>query len=1203
MHQGRRWNILCWNVRGINAENKHLAIRNAIDVSGCDVLCLQETKRTMFDRAFVKLICPKRLDKFAFVPSDGASGGLFTAWNSSSFSGSVILEESFALGIKFTSTHSNAEWTLVNVYGPCDGIDRMNFTAWLFSINIPITEDWILAGDFNYIRAPDNRNRPGGNSADMLTFNDFIRTQSLVEIPIKGRSYTWSNMQDNPLLEQLDWFLSSVHWTSSYPNTVVLPLGKPVSDHVPCVISIESTIPKSNIFRFENFWIHHSGFHATVQNSWLKPCHAPNSAAVLCKKLKNLRYDLKSWSKKISRLSMLIENSNKTLLDLDVLEERRRLTVPETNFRNILKAHLLKLLDYKRIYWQKRCTVRWFQVGDGNTQFFHTVATERYRRNSIATIKLEDGTVVEDHVGKEAALFLAYKQRLGCSDPPNMLFDLEAIIKKVEGLEELTVPFTTDEIDQAVKEMPTDRAPGPDGFNGCFLKSCWHIVKHDFYKLIMDFYEGDLDLESLNTGFITLIPKCQSPETVNDYRPITLLNCCLKLLTKLLANRLQRVILRIVHKNQYGFLRSRSIQDCIAWAFEYIHQCQSSGRKVLLLKLDFAKAFDTIEHKPMIEIMRAMGFGDRWLKWISSIFSSGKSSVLLNGTPGRQFKCKRGVRQGDPLSPLIFVLAADLLQAAINNAFRAGILRKPIPSSEQDYPVVQYADDTIVFLPAEKEQAECMKRLLVDYAASIGLRLNFQKSTLIPINLQADEAQVFADIFGCAVGQMPFTYLGLPLGTTKPTVNDLMPLVASVERKISVAANLLDYGSKLTFVNSVLSSLVVYAMCSIRIPPKIVEHLDKLRRHCFWNKQTEDGPKHNSLAAWDLICRPKLKGGLGIVNLKIQNQGLLLKQLYKFYNQLDVPWVKLVWTSYYPHGVPHAADPCGSFWWRDLIQLSDIFRGVTQVKIGDGSTTLFWKDLWNEQPLTESHPRAFSFARNEDITVQKLLTSTTIGEAFHLPMSLQAREEINSLQQLTMGLDPGNNQKDRWLCVWGNKESEMFKSSEYYKFCFRDVHVDEVFAWIWKSKCTNKWRVFAWLLLADRLNTRNMLRRRQYKLDGDVYTCLLCASPPEETVVHLFFTCPFSAQCWNQIGMSWPDSSCRFDLMHGGKIAWNRPLFMETFVIAAWGIWKERNNKHFRGVMPSLNSWRERFRNDMSMMVHRTKDSLHRFIEALVAAS
>ena len=119
----------------------------------------------------------------------------------------------------------------------------------------------------------------------------------------------------------------------------------------------------------------------------------------------------------------------------------------------------------------------------------------------------------------------------------------------------LTTPFTKVEIDAVVNDMPPDRAPGPDGFNGAFLKACWPIIKDDFYRLCDEFHTGTLNLESLNYGHITLIPKTKAPETINDFWPITLLNCCLKLITKLLANRLQKIILQIVHRNQYGSLK------------------------------------------------------------------------------------------------------------------------------------------------------------------------------------------------------------------------------------------------------------------------------------------------------------------------------------------------------------------------------------------------------------------------------------------------------------------------------------------------------------------------------------------------------------------------------------------------------------------------------------------------------------------------
>ncbi len=213
------------------------------------------------------------------------------------------------------------------------------------------------------------------------------------------------------------------------------------------------------------------------------------------------------------------------------------------------------------------------------------------------------------------------------------------------------------------------------------MKKCWHIIAQDYYRLAAHFHAGNVDLESLNSSFTTLVPKKTSPETVNDFRPISLMGISLKILTKLLADRLQGVIIKLVSDNQYGFIKGKTIHDCLAWSFEYIHQCQQSKREIVLLKLDFEKAFDTIEHSAILSVLQHMGFPLKWIEWVQMVFTTASSAVLLNGVPGNSFKCKRGVRQGDSLSPLLFVLGAKLLQRIIYKAFHQGLLSKPINES------------------------------------------------------------------------------------------------------------------------------------------------------------------------------------------------------------------------------------------------------------------------------------------------------------------------------------------------------------------------------------------------------------------------------------------------------------------------------------------------------------------------------------------
>ena len=256
--------------------------------------------------------------------------------------------------------------------------------------------------------------------------------------------------------------------------------------------------------------------------------------------------------------------------------------------------------------------------------------------------------------------------------------------------------------------MDMHASPSPDGFGPSFYKNFWTLLRDDVLHLFHGLHSGQLDLDGLNCALLILLPKKEGARTADAFRPISLQNCPMKMFTKVLVNRLKPAIPIIVDADQTGFVHGRNIAENFVYAADLLSCCDKRKVRAVVLKLDFKKAFDSVEWSSLDKILAARGFDARWRSWVSAILISGKTAVMLNSVPGRWIACRRGLRQGDPLSPYLFIIVADVLQRLIHRAATSGDLVHPIDPN-LPCPVLQYADDTLILTRGDATSIAALK--------------------------------------------------------------------------------------------------------------------------------------------------------------------------------------------------------------------------------------------------------------------------------------------------------------------------------------------------------------------------------------------------------------------------------------------------------------------------------------------------------------
>jgi hypothetical protein len=351
-----------------------------------------------------------------------------------------------------------------------------------------------------------------------------------------------------------------------------------------------------------------------------------------------------------------------------------------------LKEELHMLLEQENLRWQQKSKELWLKDGDRNTKYFNASATQKRRRNRIEKIMDVRGCTWERDEDIENA-FINFFRKVYTSEPTG---DMSQCLQGVTGRVtpemncRLTRAYSHEEIREAIFQMSPLKAHGPDGYSAGFFQDNWPIVGEEVCQAIFTSLNSGILNTDLNFTYIALIPKKQDASIVSDFRPISLCNVLYKIISKVLANKLKEILPKIISATQSAFIPGRLITDNILAAYETLHTMHSRmyGKKgYMAVKLDMSKAYDRVEWHFLEAVMVAMGFAEEWVKLIMMCVRTANYSVLVNGIPVGKIWPTRGIRQGDPISPYLFLLCAEALSSQLSRADEKGELTG-VPTSK-----------------------------------------------------------------------------------------------------------------------------------------------------------------------------------------------------------------------------------------------------------------------------------------------------------------------------------------------------------------------------------------------------------------------------------------------------------------------------------------------------------------------------------------
>ncbi|XP_057518489.1 uncharacterized protein LOC130799411 [Amaranthus tricolor] len=719
-----------------------------------------------------------------------------------------------------------------------------------------------------------------------------------------------------------------------------------------------------------------------------------------------------------------------------------------------------------------------------------------------------------------------------------------------------------EEVKKAVWACGIDKAPGFDRYNFKFIREMWEVIKDEIYESVMEFFIAGHSVRHLNVTWVTLIPKVENPTSIEDYMPISM--------------TLDGVLI---------------VNESLRWL--------NKKKKIpgTLIKLDFQKAYDSVNWSFLELVMEKLGFGRKWIRWIMNCVSTASMSILLNGSPLQPFKMEKGLRQGDPLSPYLFILVSEALVYILKKAHDMNLIEAVcIGKAKVSLKHLQFAYDTLIFAPKYFTCITNYFRILDVFAMMFGLSLNYSKSSFISWNLEDHAwASDIARSVGCIHSCPPFTYLGFPLGDHMNRCSVWKLVVKKIESRLaSWKTKLLSRARRLTLIKSVLNSLPIYYMSMFKMSKGIALKIVKLQRRFFWGR-TNGESMGCPMVKWSDIELSREMGGVRVGNIMHKNLILLFKWWSRFSESDNTLWKRILQSVHEIKGVKASSETFrrvreGTWSYllnndSDTSRLRMIIEEGMLISVGIGNSVQFWHDRWCEAGILKRiFPRLFTISLQKNSLISQMGEWNEISWVWNLKwrrvLYEWENEEVRRLKEIIVHKGPNKERKDG--VYWKHSGSLCYPTK-----CIT-AKINEVYTpflprpivnIVWQKFIPPRAKLSVWLANLEKLKTGDFLVEKGI-INPQEAACPFCSLQLESNS-HILFTCRFSWSAWMEILKWWGLSTALHNRYNKFSIQWlglvkNRmcPDFWALILgCVIRSLWYERNQIKFKLKIPNFHNF------------------------------